>query len=329
MLGLATSRLHLGADLLAAAVAGRRRPLFVGWSLTDTCNLSCSYCGRWDRGSAELSHDRMLAIAGEIADAGAARVSLTGGEPLIHPMCTTLARTFADRGVEVSMNTNGLLLPRFLDELVGAVGTITFSIDGAREAHDDVRGAGSWDGAVAAARAAVARGIRIALHAVITTRNLEDVDALLELAGELGCKAGFTVIEEVPAMGRRDLDPLVPEPAQWRRVVDGLIARLQAGDRRIQNSIAGLRYLRHWPTYAPIRCSAGLVYARIEPDGSLFGCGNLVREDGAISLADRPFGEAFAAMERNSCKSCWCDTRVEMNLILSGVPSSLRAAWAR
>lgn len=130
-------------------------------------------------------------------------------------------------------------------------------------------------------------------------------------------------------MGRRDLDPLVPTPAQWHAVVDDLLARLDRGERRIQNSSAGLRYLRNWPIYAPIKCSAGLVYARIEPDGSMYGCGNLVRGGNGVSLQEHDFGDAFAAMERETCRSCWCDTRVEMNLILSGVPSSVRAAMAR
>ncbi|MCP4872111.1 MAG: radical SAM protein [Proteobacteria bacterium] len=328
-MSLSGAHVQLGRGLLGAAVAGRRRPLFVGWSLTDTCNLSCDYCGRWDRGSPELSHDRMRAIATEIADAGAARVSLTGGEPLVHPLCVELAQTFARRGVEVSLNTNGLLLERHLGELEGSLRTITFSVDGGRAAHDAVRGEGSWDGAVEAARQAAARGIRIALHAVITTANLDQIDDLLELAGSLGCKAGFTVVEEVPSMGRRDLDPLVPTPAQWHAVVDDLLARLDRGERRIQNSSAGLRYLRNWPIYAPIKCSAGLVYARIEPDGSMYGCGNLVRGGNGVSLQEHDFGDAFAAMERETCRSCWCDTRVEMNLILSGVPSSVRAAMAR
>ena len=56
------AKLRMGTAVLGARL-GRRRPVFVGWSLTDTCNLSCDYCGRWDRGTPEMPHERMLALA--------------------------------------------------------------------------------------------------------------------------------------------------------------------------------------------------------------------------------------------------------------------------
>ena len=164
---------------------------------------------------------------------------------------------------------------------------------------------------------------------MVSVPTLGEVGAMLALAERLNCKAGFTVVEDVPAMGRRDLKPLTPTPAQWRAVVDELLARKAAGERRIQNSVAGLKYLRRWPEYAPIGCSAGLVYARIEPDGRLFGCGNLVSSTPGEDLGERSFGDAWEDLTRDRCEACWCDTRVEMNLILAGVPSALRAAWTR
>lgn len=318
----------MGVDVARAAATGRRRPVFVGWQLTDTCNLSCGYCGRWDLGRPELPDARMLELVDEMADAGVGRLSLTGGEPLVHRLCLAIGRRARSRGIQVSLATNGLLVRRYLDELPLAFDGLTISIDGDEAHHDANRGAGSWAGAVDGARAAVQVGLPVNLHCVITRHNTGSVQSVLDLAGELGGTAGFAPVQDVPAFERREVSALKPDVAAWRATVDDLLARKQSGDRRIQNSTAGLRYLRHWPVYAPIRCSAGVVYARIEPDGQLYGCGNLVWGAGP-DLGQVGFAEAFAALPRQSCEDCWCDTRVEMNLVLMGDPSALASAFFR
>lgn len=328
VIGGPLGKVRMGVDVLGAKVAGRRRPLFVGWQLTDTCNLRCSYCGRWDLGRPELGHARMRALVDEMADAGLRRLSLTGGEPLVHPLCLELGARARARGVQVSLSTNGLLVARHIAALPAAVDTMVISIDGDRAHHEANRGEGSYDGAVEGAEHAVAAGIPVNLHCVVTRHNHHNVDAVLDLAGRLGGTAGFAPVGDVPAMGQRDVTGLKPAAAWWRDTVDHLLARKAAGDRRIQNSEAGLRYLRNWPVYAPITCSAGVVYARIEPDGQLYGCGNLVLGSGP-RLDRQDFATAFAALPAQGCEDCWCDTRVEMNLVLMADPSALRAAFWR
>lgn len=323
------SAARLGPSVLAAVLADRRRPLFVGWSLTDACNADCGYCGRPTRGLDGFDRARALALAEEMVDAGVHQVSLTGGEPLVHPDLAALADRLAGGDVRVNLNTNGALLPDHVGRLRDSLSSVTVSLDGGRSEHDALRGAGSWQRAVHGARAARTVGLPVDLHAVITAHNAGAVGELLDLAGTLDGKVGFSVLERVPAMGHKDLVDLIPSPSQWRRVVDELLQRKRSGDRRILNSSAGLRYLRHWPDHAPIRCSAGKVYARIEPDGRMYGCGNLVSAGEGVDLTRRSFADAFAALPRRACEACWCDTRVEMNLVLAWRPSALRAAWGR
>ncbi len=322
-------RLRTGGAVALASLAGRRRPLFVGWSLTDACDGACSYCGRPDRGLDGFSGERAVSLADEIAAAGVLRVSLTGGEPLLHPAALAVAERLHRSGVTVALNSNGGELARHADRLAHVISSVTVSIDGDREAHDAQRGEGSWQRAVTGARAAREAGLPVNLHTVITAKNTHAVDEALDLAIALDGRVGFSVLEHGPAMDRKDLDDLLPTPEQWRAVVDDLLARKRLGEPRIQNSTAGLRHLRHWPDHHPIRCSAGLVYARIEPDGRLYGCGNLVDAGDGPDLHEMTFRDAFAALPRRDCEACWCDTRVEMNLVLAGRPTALRAAWVR
>jgi radical SAM protein with 4Fe4S-binding SPASM domain len=62
------------------------------------------------------------------------------------------------------------------------------SIDGPRELHDDLRGEGNYDKAVATARKCVERGIRVGLSGVLMRETLHHAEHLLELARSLGVR---------------------------------------------------------------------------------------------------------------------------------------------
>jgi cyclic pyranopterin phosphate synthase len=86
-------------------------------SVTDFCNLRCTYCmppdGVTPRPRREfLSYEAIAAIAREAAGLGITQVRLTGGEPLVKRDITVLLRLLkAIPGVrEVALTTNGTLL---------------------------------------------------------------------------------------------------------------------------------------------------------------------------------------------------------------------------
>lgn len=106
-------------------------------SLTDRCNFRCIYCMR-EEGVCQLSHDDILRIE-EIARVvrvaaglGVRSVRLTGGEPLVRKGVADLVREIARTpGIEnVSMTTNGVLLPKMADELKRAgLSRVNISLD--------------------------------------------------------------------------------------------------------------------------------------------------------------------------------------------------------
>ena len=80
------------------------------------CNLRCSYC---DTGYAlkvqepNMSLDEIMEKVHEI---GFNRITLTGGEPLIHPNVKLLVENLAFGGYEVNIETNGAVaLPEFTE----------------------------------------------------------------------------------------------------------------------------------------------------------------------------------------------------------------------
>lgn len=100
-------------------------------SLTDRCSLRCTYCMpeqgmEWLARSSILTTAEIVRVASIAAQAGITTFRLTGGEPLLRrdliEVVQGLAslRSPAGDEVEVAMTTNGIGLPRILDDLVDA-----------------------------------------------------------------------------------------------------------------------------------------------------------------------------------------------------------------
>lgn len=106
-------------------------------SLTDRCNFRCVYCMP-EEGVCAMSHEEILRLE-EIerlvkvaAGLGIRSVRLTGGEPLVRKGVVDLvdAITKIDGIENVSMTTNGVLLPRMIDDLKEAgLSRVNISLD--------------------------------------------------------------------------------------------------------------------------------------------------------------------------------------------------------
>lgn len=106
-------------------------------SLTDRCNFRCVYCMP-EHGVSQLTHDEILRleeierIVRVAADMGIKSVRLTGGEPLVRKGVVDLVSSITKMpGIEnVSLTTNGVLLPRMADELKAAgLSRVNISLD--------------------------------------------------------------------------------------------------------------------------------------------------------------------------------------------------------
>ncbi|MFR7403888.1 MAG: GTP 3',8-cyclase MoaA [Coriobacteriaceae bacterium] len=106
-------------------------------SLTDRCNFRCVYCMP-EEGVCAMSHDEILRIeeierlVAVAAGIGIRSVRLTGGEPLVRKGVVDLVDTITGiEGIEnVSMTTNGVLLPRMIDDLKAAgLSRVNISLD--------------------------------------------------------------------------------------------------------------------------------------------------------------------------------------------------------
>ena len=95
---------------IAYGAVSTRHPLMAHIIPIRRCNLSCAYCNEYDDHSAPVPTETMIQRINHLADLGTGVITLSGGEPLLHPDLDQIIATMRHRGVIAGMITNGYLL---------------------------------------------------------------------------------------------------------------------------------------------------------------------------------------------------------------------------
>ncbi len=98
------------ARMFARAMASPRHPIVVHLIPIRRCNLACSYCNEYDDFSPPVPVETLLRRVDLLASLGATIITLSGGEPLLHPELDALIRHIRRRGILATVITNGYLL---------------------------------------------------------------------------------------------------------------------------------------------------------------------------------------------------------------------------
>jgi cyclic pyranopterin phosphate synthase len=106
-------------------------------SVTDRCNLRCTYCMPesgvpYENRDEVLTYEEILRLVHLLAQHGLQKVRLTGGEPLVRRELPTLVREIAaiPAITDLGLTTNGVLLARYAQELWDAgLRRINISLD--------------------------------------------------------------------------------------------------------------------------------------------------------------------------------------------------------
>lgn len=205
-------------------------PFLIVWDVTGACNLRCKHCYA-DAGikTNELSTDEARRAIDIFAHAGVVSIAFSGGEPLIRPDIYELSKYAVDKGIYVSMATNGTLLNRHtLDKLWKCgVRFLQISLDSADpEIHDEFRGVnGAWNKTVEGIKLAVKKGFFVNIAYTMTKCNIKDVPRMIELAEKLGVR-WFMLYNFVPTGRGKEIiqQDLTPEEREevllymWREL---------------------------------------------------------------------------------------------------------------
>jgi len=174
----------------------------VYFKLTGACNLRCVMCGQYgDKGvmndCAAEENKKILPLEtwkkfiDEIAP-----LKLTtyiwGGEPFLYPDLFPLCRYMVEKGLVVSVNTNGTLMEKHAEQIVrDKWASIFVSLDAFKDVNDELRGKGVYDKVIAGLKAIdrekkkqKAKYPMLALVTVVTNKNYLDLENLAEASKE-------------------------------------------------------------------------------------------------------------------------------------------------
>ncbi|MCF8054605.1 MAG: GTP 3',8-cyclase MoaA [Deltaproteobacteria bacterium] len=189
-----------------------RRINYLRISVTDRCNLRCVYCmpkeGVSLAGHSDiLRYEEILRLVKVAVKLGITKIRITGGEPLVRRgIADFVAAVSAIDGVEeISLTTNGILLPRLAQPLFDAgIRRINISMDSLKAArYAQITGGGDlatlWEGI----RAAQEAGFTPLKLNTVAIKNFNDDEVLdfAQLAWENDLQVRF--IEFMPLGGTK------------------------------------------------------------------------------------------------------------------------------
>ena len=175
--------------------------------IDERCNLHCAHCFvSATKTGASMPYDDVISLlTPRLAECRVERVTLTGGEPTIHPQFVAIVRALRLAGMDVGICTNATTLAdEQVAELAGIGGVhVNVSLDGFRaESHGRFRGdRDSFGVTVATVRKLAAAGL---LQGLLCTPNSlaedEEYRELCEFAVASG--AAYVLMNPLSSMGR-------------------------------------------------------------------------------------------------------------------------------
>ncbi len=177
--------LRYGMGHGAPKSASARKPIVV-WNITRRCNLRCLHCysdSEPKNYPGELTLWEALTVIDDLAEFGVPAVLFSGGEPMLHPHFYDMARYVVERGLRLTISTNGNFIDAEAARRLKALGVtyVGISLDGIGSTHDAFRGKmGAFDKAVAAFRHCREAGQKSGLRLTLSRNTVADLDRILD-----------------------------------------------------------------------------------------------------------------------------------------------------
>lgn len=275
----------------AEAASQVRRGLAIRLSVTERCQLRCTYCMP-EKGCStsrenlrELSQQQLVSLLSAIHGShGIRRIRFTGGEPLLRKDLESVVESVRALGVEdLSLTTNAqLLAERAAGLRLAGIRRLNVSLDSVRAStFEAMTRGGHLDRALAGLEAAQRAGLGpVKLNmVVIRGANDQEVDEVLEFAIRQGCQLRYLELMPIGAGGSRFQQDFVSSA----NVRDQLVRK---GYRLSPLPWDGHETSRDWTVETPsgLRGSCGFISPtsqpfcdgcrrmRITSDGWLYGC---------------------------------------------------------
>jgi len=258
------------------------------------CNLSCTYCNEYDDRSAPIPTADVLHRIDRLIALGTGLVTLSGGEPLLHPELDQIIRHIRRRGAIATIITNGYFLTRDRIARLNSAGLdhLQISIDNVVPDEVSKKSLKVLDQKLVSL-AAIAE-FDVTVNSVVGSgiKNPEDAWTVASRARELGLSTTVGIIHDGSGT-------LMKLDAPQRMVLERVVALATsafdyANYNRFQKNLAN-GHPNEW------HCHAGARYLYVCEDGLVHWCS---QQRGHPGIPLDQYGVADLRREYDSVKSC-------------------------
>ncbi len=298
-------------------------PLFINWTLSTKCNFNCQHCYSRLEKNKELTLDENKKIVDILSNAKIPFINFGGGEPLLFPDLFEITSYAAQKGLHISMSSNGYFLDEDAAKKIknAKFSKVEISIDShIPEIHDSFRNRkGSFEKARSAVMALSKTGITTDISSVICKINHKEFYKIVELARELGVRKISLHNFKCSGLGFCNRQELDLSNEEWKKFyLQALKIKKETKDIIISlddpiiNSLEEYRNVKD-KTHAVVKGSiCGKLSLVIKSNGDITPCGflpltigNILKEDLISLWQNSPILESIRHKKpKDKCKNC-------------------------
>lgn len=260
---LAAHRTARSWRMVAKGLVSTKHPLLAHIIPIRRCNLACAYCNEYDDFSKPVPLDEMTRRVDRLASFGTSIITISGGEPLLHPELDDIIQRIRHHGMIAGMITNGYLLVAERIKRLNAAGLefLQISIDNAQPDEVSKKSLKVLDQKLELL--AEHADFHVNINSVLGSgiHHPDDALAVARRALQLGFSSTVGIIHD----GNGQLQPLGPHEREIFEEIMRLGKRSFSRVNSFQHNIAAGRE-NNW------RCRAGSRYLYICEDGLVHYC---------------------------------------------------------
>lgn len=306
------SRLRRPTDRAAAEV------FTLQWHLTQSCDLACKHC--YDRSHrTDFPFDRAMTLMQELREFCRQRfvhpqVTLTGGNPLLHPRFFDLYQAAAYHGLMIAILGNASDR-NTLERMVAIQPPVYYqvSLEGLEQHNDEIRGPGNYRRTVAFLKLLTELGIPNLVMLTLTKANLDQV---IPLGKELTGITGGLAFNRLALFGE-GAKLAVPSHEEYQTFLNNYVAALaDTPSLALKDSLLNCVFEQQGrPLFggcAGFGCGAAFNFISILSDGEVHACRKLPSPLG--NIMEQPleaiYSSELAGRYRSGTTACsGCDLR--------------------
>jgi len=259
----------------------------------------------------ELSSVQISKLAGVLKRMGVGIIVLTGGEPLMRKDLEDVVRAFSSLGLEVRLQTNGLLATeeKVKALLEAGVREVTLSLDTLDAKKQDAvnNQDGSWDKTIRAlslfSRLLPKIGNMTGVNTVVSRLNISEIPGIIKFVSALGFYSSLIPVHLTQEGGAEFIVRAEGDEFRFKKddhaLIDTIYNEIIKMKRQGYNVHNSTRFLKLSPVFLKYgrvnwACDSPFLYFSISPQGYFLPCVDL---KGQKSMLDDDFLEVFSSAE--------------------------------